>query len=73
MSLDDRSTERDINAWRPVVVEILQGYYEFDDSDFKENCPVMYELAMQILDKSVPTDLRLAIKDFLTRVGELYL
>ncbi|CAR24166.1 Arf family guanine nucleotide exchange factor SEC7 [Lachancea thermotolerans CBS 6340] len=73
VSLDDRSTERDINAWRPVVVEILQGYYEFDDSDFKENCPVMYELAMQILDKSVPTDLRLAIKDFLTRVGELYL
>ncbi|SCV04177.1 LANO_0G08636g1_1 [Lachancea nothofagi CBS 11611] len=73
VKLDDRTMERNIASWRPVVVEILQGYYEFDDKDFKENCPVMYDLAMQILDKSMPADLRLAIKEFLTRVGELYL
>ncbi|CAR28895.1 hypothetical protein ZYGR_0U02530 [Zygosaccharomyces rouxii] len=71
--LDDRTMERSINSWRPVIVEILQGYYEFDDDDFKEYCPGMYSLVMSILDKSVPADLRKAVKIFLSRVGELYL
>lgn len=73
VSLDDRTMERSINSWRPVIVEILQGYYEFDDDDFKNYCAMMYGLVLQILDKSVPTDLRHAIKIFLSRVGELYL
>ena len=73
VSLDDRTMERSINAWRSVIVEILQGYYEFDDEDFRLYCPAMYALVIQILDKSVPTELRHAIKQFLSRVGELYL
>ncbi|CAI4056876.1 hypothetical protein SUVZ_02G2930 [Saccharomyces uvarum] len=73
VSLDDRTMERSINAWRSVIVEILQGYYEFDDEDFRLYCPAMYALVIQILDKSVPTELRHAVKQFLSRVGELYL
>ncbi|CAI4058360.1 hypothetical protein SKDZ_04G3830 [Saccharomyces kudriavzevii ZP591] len=73
VSLDDRTMERSINAWRSVIVEILQGYYEFDDDDFRLYCPAMYALVIQILDKSVPTELRHAVKQFLSRVGELYL
>lgn len=72
-ALDESTMERNINTWRPVIVEILQGYYEFDDADFKTHCAVMYDLVMQILDKSVPGDLRHAVKVFLTRTGELYL
>lgn len=71
--LDDRMMERTIIAWRPVIVEILQGYYEFDDEDFKEYGTVMYGLIIKILDKSVPSDLRFAIRQFLGRVGEVYL
>ncbi|KAL3231610.1 Protein transport protein SEC7 [Nakaseomyces bracarensis] len=73
IKLDDRTMERSIISWRPVIVEILQGYYEFDDDDFKKFCASMYEFIIQILDKSVPTELRHAIKLFLGRVGELYL
>lgn len=73
VSLDDRTMERSINSWRPVIVEILQGYYEFDDDDFQKYCSVMYDLVLKILDKSVPTDLRRAIRIFLGRVGELYI
>ncbi|CCH58218.1 hypothetical protein TBLA_0A04220 [Henningerozyma blattae CBS 6284] len=73
IALDDRTMERSINTWRPVIVEILQGYYEFDDEDFKKYCPVMYKLVMNILDKSVPTELRQAVKRFLGRVGHSYL
>ncbi|CCK68159.1 Arf family guanine nucleotide exchange factor SEC7 KNAG_0A04910 [Huiozyma naganishii CBS 8797] len=72
-SLDERSMEKNILAWRPVIVEILQGYYEFDDEDFKNCCPSMYGLVICVLDKSVPTDLSFAIKRYLARVGELYL
>ena len=71
--LDDRTMERTIIAWRPVIVEILQGYYEFDDEDFKEYGSVMYGLIIKILDKSIPSDLRFAIRQFLSRVGEVYL
>ncbi|SCU89569.1 LAME_0E04324g1_1 [Lachancea meyersii CBS 8951] len=71
--LDDRTMEHIIVSWRPVVVEILQGYYEFDDKDFKDNCDVMFDLAMQILDKSLSADLRLALKEFLSRFGQIYL
>ncbi|KAI8388960.1 uncharacterized protein GWK60_E00627 [Nakaseomyces glabratus] len=73
VTLDDRTMERSIISWRPVIVEILQGYYEFDDDDFKKFCAPMYGFIIQILDKSVPTELRHAIKLFLGRVGELYL
>ncbi|QLQ82329.1 hypothetical protein HG537_0H00900 [Torulaspora globosa] len=73
VSLDDRTMERSINSWRPVIVEILQGYYEFDDDDFRQYCSVMYDLVIKILDKNVPPDLRHAISIFLVRVGELYL
>lgn len=71
--LDDRTMERTIIAWRPVIVEILQGYYEFDDEDFREYGTVMYGLVIKILDKSVPSDLRFAIRQFLSRAGEVYL
>ncbi|CAL9737148.1 protein transport protein Sec7p [Monosporozyma servazzii] len=71
--LDDRTMERTIIAWRPVIVEILQGYYEFDDDDFKQYCSVMYGLVVRILEKSVPTDLRRAMRQYLSRVGQVYL
>lgn len=73
IALDSRTMEKSINSWRPVIVEILQGYYEFDDADFARFCPKMYQLVIHILDKSIPSDLRHSVKLFLTRVGELYL
>lgn len=73
VALDSRTMERSIQAWRPVIVEILQGYYELDDDDFKTQCTEMYTLVLDILDKSVPTDLRYAVRTFLGRVGTLYL
>lgn len=73
VSLDEGTMERMINNWRPVIVEILQGYCEFNQQDFKANCSVMYSLVIQILDKNCPADLRHSMKDFLSRVGSLYL
>ncbi|AET39273.1 Arf family guanine nucleotide exchange factor SEC7 Ecym_4206 [Eremothecium cymbalariae DBVPG len=73
IALDEGTMERTISTWRPVIVEILLGYYEFDDDDFKKNSLAVYNLVLQILDKPCPTELRNAIRIFLSRIGELYL
>jgi brefeldin A-inhibited guanine nucleotide-exchange protein len=71
--LDDSKQQRNITTWRPVVVEILQGYCELEEKDFIKNCPHVYELILNILDKSVPAELRTALKAFFTRVGDVYI
>ncbi|GMM36872.1 Arf family guanine nucleotide exchange factor [Saccharomycopsis crataegensis] len=72
ISLDETTKQRNINTWRPVVVEIMQGYYELEEDDFIKHCPIMYDLILSILDKQLPQELRSSIKSFLTRVGEVY-
>ncbi|KAH3677036.1 hypothetical protein WICMUC_001942 [Wickerhamomyces mucosus] len=71
--LDDATQQRNITTWRPVVVEILQGYCELEEKDFDKNCPHLYDLVLNILDKSVPSELRAAIKAFFARVGDVYI
>ncbi|CDR38317.1 CYFA0S02e00232g1_1 [Cyberlindnera fabianii] len=73
VSLDDNTQLKNISTWRPVVVEILQGYCELEEKDFNKNCPHVYDLVLDILDKSVPSELRTAIKAFFARVGDVYI
>lgn len=71
--LDDSQQQRNVTTWRPVVVEILQGYCELEERDFVKNCPHVYDLMLNILDKSVPSELRTALKAFFGRVGDVYI
>ncbi|ANZ74632.1 BA75_00765T0 [Komagataella pastoris] len=71
--LDDVTQQRNISTWRPVVIEILQGFVELDEKDFIAFCPAMYELVLGILDKSLPSVFRSAIKAFFSRVGSVYI
>lgn len=73
VQLDDNTQQRNVITWRPVVVEILQGYCELEQEDFSKNCPHVYDLVLNILDKSVPAELRTAIKAFFARVGDVYI
>jgi brefeldin A-inhibited guanine nucleotide-exchange protein len=73
VQLDDSTQQRNVITWRPVVVEILQGYCELEQADFSKNCPHVYDLVLNILDKSVPAELRTAIKAFFARVGDVYI
>lgn len=73
VQLDDATQQRNVATWRPVVVEILQGYCELEEKDFNKNCPHVYDLVLNILDKSVPSELRTAIKAFFARVGDVYI
>lgn len=66
---DEQSHQRNINIWKPVVVEIFQGYVELDDDDFVKYSPAMYEKTMALFDRSIAPELRAAVKGFLERVG----
>ena len=73
VSFDETKMEKSIMTMRPVVIEILQGIYEFDDEDFKTNSSKLYNLVLQILDKNLSNvTLRGCVKQFFERIGDLY-
>ncbi|CAK9439068.1 uncharacterized protein LODBEIA_P32920 [Lodderomyces beijingensis] len=66
---DETNQQRNISTWKPVIIEIYQGYVELDDVDFQQYGPVMYDLILKIFDKSMSNDLRSAVRAFLKRIG----
>ncbi|KAK6459258.1 guanine nucleotide exchange protein for ADP-robosylation factor [Scheffersomyces xylosifermentans] len=70
---DETNQQRNISTWKPVIVEIYQGYVELDDDDFVKHTPLMYKLTLKLFSKSMSADLRLAIRAFLSRVGDEFL
>ncbi|RCK64588.1 Protein transport protein SEC7 [Candida viswanathii] len=68
--LDETNQQRNISTWKPVIVEIYEGYVELDDEDFRKHAPSLYNLTLRLFSKSISGDLRMALKAFLTRVGE---
>ncbi|ODV83081.1 hypothetical protein CANARDRAFT_30309 [[Candida] arabinofermentans NRRL YB-2248] len=72
VKLDELEQSRNIQTWRPVVVEILQAYTELEQKDFVDCCPMVYDLVIQLFDKSLMSDLRLTVQTFLRRVGDVY-
>lgn len=69
---DETNQQRNITTWKPVIIEIYQGYIELDEEDFVKYSPEMYQLTLQLFTKSISTDLRGAIRTFLTRIGDTF-
>lgn len=60
-------------AWRPVVVDVLEGYATFPEDAFKAHIPDFYPMAVELLNKDLSQDLRAALLAVLRRVGEVAL
>lgn len=71
--LDETNQQRNISTWKPVIVEIYEGYVELDDEDFRKHAPTLYSLTLKLFTMSISGDLRMALKAFLTRVGEEFI
>lgn len=69
--LAEESQHRNIIAWRPVVVDVLEGYATFPDDAFKGHISTFYPLAVELLQKDLSADLRGALLVVLRRVGEV--
>jgi brefeldin A-inhibited guanine nucleotide-exchange protein len=70
-TLEDESQHRNIIAWRPVVVDVLEGFATFPEDAFKTHIPDFYPLAIDLLIKDLTPDLRAALLVVLRRVGEV--
>ncbi|KAG8526609.1 uncharacterized protein KY384_008810 [Bacidia gigantensis] len=66
----DESQPRNIDAWRPVVVDVLEGYTNFSRDDFEKHIDTFYPLAVDVLNKENGIEVRMALQALLRRIGE---
>lgn len=71
--LDEESQQRNIVAWRPVVVDVLDGFRDFPLEGFKKYVKHFYPLVIELLSKEMGADIRMALQGLLRRVGEVEL
>ncbi|KAK4155391.1 hypothetical protein C8A00DRAFT_13560 [Chaetomidium leptoderma] len=69
--LDEESQHRNIVAWRPVVVDVLEGYAAFPRDGFTAHIQSFYPLFVELLGKDLGQELRAALLLVLRRVGEV--
>ena len=69
--LDEETNQRNINAWRPVVVDIMEGYTNFPRADFEKHIETFYPLVVELLSRDLGTEIRLALQGLLRRIGEI--
>ncbi|KAJ3239358.1 guanine nucleotide exchange protein for ADP-robosylation factor [Chytriomyces hyalinus] len=61
---------RNLNAWKPVIILILNALTELDDKLFQQYLPVLFEEAMSILlQPALDLEVRIALHAFVIRVG----
>ena len=71
MQLDGETQHRNIVAWRPVVVDVMEGYTNFPRPDFERHVETFYPLAVELLGREMGTEVRMALQALLRRVGEV--
>jgi brefeldin A-inhibited guanine nucleotide-exchange protein len=69
--LDDETQQRNILAWRPVVIDVLEGYTHFPSTSFDKHINTFYPLAVTLLEKEVGSEMRGALWGLFRRVGEV--
>lgn len=68
--LDEDSQHRNIVAWRPVVVDVIEGYTNFPLEGFDKHIETFYPLAVELLGRDLNPEIRLALQSLLQRIGE---
>ncbi|KAL1917906.1 uncharacterized protein VTP21DRAFT_3740 [Calcarisporiella thermophila] len=68
-AFDPEMKSRNIVAWTPVILSILQSLTKFGEKDFKKNLPNLYPLLVGLLTLDLDKSVRLALKDVLLQVG----
>lgn len=68
-SLEPETKKRNVVSWRPVVIQILDAFVNFDDVQFDENIPGFYGQMIDLLLHDLAPDIRQALHSVLKRVG----
>lgn len=67
--LDEDTQHRNIVAWRPVVIDVIEGYTNFPPEGFDKYIETFYTLGVDLLSRDLSPDIRLALRSLLRRVG----
>lgn len=70
IELDEETQQRNITAWRPVVVDVVEGYSGFPRDAFEKYIETFYPLGVDLLSRDLNGEIRLALQSLLRRVGE---
>lgn len=66
----DETQPRNIEAWRPVVVDVMEGYTNFPTEDFERHIDTFYPLGVNLLNREMGLEIRIALQALLRRIGE---
>ena len=72
VEFEERQELRNLQSWMPVVIEVLQAVTELNTEDFRKVCPEIYGYAIALVTGSTTPTLREGLREFLARVGEVY-
>ncbi|OOF94873.1 hypothetical protein ASPCADRAFT_50951 [Aspergillus carbonarius ITEM 5010] len=68
--LDEDSQHRNVVAWRPVVVDVIEGYTNFPTEGFDKHIGTFYPLAVDLLGRDLNPEIRISLQSLLRRIGE---
>ncbi|KAJ5081292.1 hypothetical protein NUU61_009556 [Penicillium alfredii] len=71
--LDEETQHRNIVAWRPVVVDVIDGYTNFPQEGFDKHINTFYPLGVELLGRDLNPEIRVALQSLLRRIGEIRL
>ena len=57
-------------AWRPVVVDVIEGYTNFPTEGFDKHIGTFYPLAVDLLGRDLNPEIRISLQSLLRRIGE---
>ncbi|KAK5142851.1 guanine nucleotide exchange protein for ADP-robosylation factor [Rachicladosporium monterosium] len=73
IALDEETQQRNIVTWRPVVVDVLEGYVGFADREFGRQVEVFAPLAVGLMGREMGAELQRAVQGVWGRVCEVKL
>ncbi|KAI4827998.1 hypothetical protein E4T44_09932 [Aureobasidium sp. EXF-8845] len=71
VELDEETQQRNIITWRPVVVDVLEGYTAFHTGDFERHATTFTPLAVGLMNRDMGPELQRAVQGLWARVTEI--
>ena len=70
IELDEETQQRNIVTWRPVVVDVLEGYTSFSADEFGRHVDVFAPLAVGIMNRDMGPELQRAVQGLWAKICE---
>lgn len=71
LDLDDETQGRNILTWRPVVVDVLEGYSGFERAEFEKYLPQFAPLVVGLMGRELTVEFQTALQRVVARIVEV--